>query len=149
MVKFSLGLVVLLSLVYLILVSLALLTAGLHLTFTSQVLSLVHNNVQLIEENDIVGFCVGQLSTALLQSSSVRVKDKFRIKISFPWLAGLHLHPRGFGGLHQRLRFKFQRGGSYHYRSQCRNQHQQHCPQLVALQREEGAEMGFLCRQHA
>ena len=79
MLKFSLGLVVLLSLVYLILVSLALLTAGVHLTFTPQVLSLVHNNVQLIEKNDIVGFCVGQLSTALLQSSSVRVRaaEKF------------------------------------------------------------------------
>ena len=75
--KFSLGLVVLLSLVYVILVSLALLTAGLHLTFTPQVLSLVHNNVQLIEKNDILGFCLGQLSTALLQSSSVRTEEKF------------------------------------------------------------------------
>ena len=70
--RFTLGLLVLLSLVYLILVSLTLLTAGVHLTFTPQVVSLVNNNALLIEKNDIVGFCLGQLSTALLQSSSVR-----------------------------------------------------------------------------
>ena len=81
MLKFSLGLVLVLCLGYILLVCLALFTAGVSLTFTPQAISLVRNNGPLLEKNDIIGFCLGQLSTTLLQSSSVRpdgAKDKVR-----------------------------------------------------------------------
>ena len=64
------GLVLLLSLVYLILVSLAVLGVGVRLVFTTEATKLF--NKEEVKERLYIGFYVGELSTALLQSSSVR-----------------------------------------------------------------------------
>ena len=65
--RFCVGLVILLSLVYLILVGLAVVGAGFRLIFTQPAIGMLEG----VQENHILAFYLGDLSTALLQSSSV------------------------------------------------------------------------------
>ena len=128
--RFCVGLVLLLSLVYLILVGLAVLGAGFRLIFTQPAIGMLEG----VQENHILAFYLGDLSTALLQSSSVSHTVRL---LSLKSAAGHHL-------------VRCQRSGctscQSHGRLPCHHGGQrgdlphQHCRQHDSLQREETAQ---------